>query len=87
MGKSAVADEIAEAAITWFARLRADDVSDRDRERFFAWLRAGPEHQQAFVEVLQLWEGMAVIKGMALEELAPFPPLAEFKRRVEQVRS
>ncbi len=87
MAESKVSDEIAEEAITWFARLRADDVSDRDRERFFDWLRLGREHQEAFVEILQLWEGLGVIRDMELGDLQPFPLVASYKRRAESVRS
>lgn len=79
-------DALINEAITWFARLRADDVSDRDRERFFDWLRSGTAHQQAFIEVLHLWEGLGVVREMTIEDLQPFPLVAEFKRRVEVAR-
>jgi len=87
MSQLEIPDELAEQAIVWFARLRADDVSAEDRRRFFEWLKEGRSNQQAFVEVLQLWEGLSVIADMNFEELRPFPPLADFKRKVEGLRT
>lgn len=87
MDKSNVPDEIADEAITWFARLRADDVSLTDREGFFQWLKISRVHQQAFVEVLHLWEGVSVLAGLDPDEIKRFPPVVEFKRRVELARS
>lgn len=39
----------------WIARLRAHDVTDRDRVRFVEWF-ADEANRQAFDEVLALWE-------------------------------
>ncbi|MDZ7684263.1 MAG: FecR/PupR family sigma factor regulator [Gammaproteobacteria bacterium] len=82
MGESAVTDEVAIDAITWFARLRADDVTARDRQRFFDWLRLGPEQGQAFVEVLQLWDDMAATRGLEIDDVAAFQPLTKVRPRV-----
>lgn len=87
MSQPEIPDEVAEEAIRWFARLRADDVSKDDRYNFFAWLKRGRLQQRAFVEILELWEGVAVVAGMDFEELRPFPPLAAFKRKVEGART
>jgi len=87
MSQFEIPDELAEEAIVWFARLRADDVSAEDRQRFFEWLKEGRPNQQAFVEVLRLWEGVSVVADMDFEELRPFPPLADFKRKVEGLRT
>lgn len=83
MDKSRVTDEMANAAIEWFARLRADDVSDGDRERFVAWLRDHRLHQVAFIEILRLWEDLAVVSTLDFEELQPFPMLWNEKERVK----
>lgn len=77
---------VADQAIEWFARLRADDVSSDDRASFFAWLKQGRENQRAFVEILELWEGLSVVADMDFDELTPFPPLAHYKRKVEAAR-
>lgn len=81
MNKSPVTEESINLAIEWFARLQASDVTDKERELFFNWLQQAEQHQQAFVEVLTLWEGMSVIKMMDFEELVPFPQLWDYKRR------
>ena len=86
MSRSIVSDDVADEAITWFARLRAEDVSERDRARFYAWLREGADRQQAFVEIVNLWEGLSVLRELELEELRPFPLVADFKRRAELAR-
>ena len=75
MQKEQVTDQMADVAITWFARLRADDVTADDRENFLAWLRLDRCHQMAFVEILNLWEDMSVVTMLEFDELQPFPLL------------
>ena len=75
MQKEQVTDQIADVAITWFARLRADDVTADDRENFIAWLRLDRCQQMAFVEILNLWEDMSVVSLLEFDELQPFPLL------------
>ena len=83
MGQTSVSSEIADIAIEWFVRLRASDVTEAERGNFFLWLRESCSHQQAFVEILQLWEGMVVVKHMNFDELRPSPELWSFKRELE----
>jgi transmembrane sensor len=52
-------DAPAREAIAWFNRLRADRVSDEDREAFAAWLQADTAHAAAFQEIEQLWRGLS----------------------------
>ena len=75
MQKEQVTDQMADVAITWFARLRADDVTADDRENFLAWLRLDRCHQMAFVEILNLWEDMSVVRMLDFDQLQPFPLL------------
>lgn len=49
-------DAIAEQAITWFARLRAEHISEDERKTFRAWCQANPLHRQAFDEISGFWE-------------------------------
>lgn len=49
-------DAIAEQAITWFTRLRRENVSVAEQQQFAAWYAASPTHQQAYDEVLTFWE-------------------------------
>lgn len=86
MTEARTSDQLADEAIAWFARLRADDVSAADRQRFFAWLKRGSAQQTAFVEILELWEGVAVVSSMDFEDLQEFPPLMVLKRRAEMAR-
>ena len=74
---------VSDQSIGWFVRLRAEDVTQEERDLFFGWLRAAREHQQAFVETLQLWESVAVVKQMNFDELKPFPQVWEYKKRLE----
>ena len=83
MNTSTVAKEINDSAIGLFVRLRAMDVTDTERKRFFDWLSAAREHQQAFVDILKMWEGLSIVKQMNFEELSPFPLLREFRREAE----
>jgi transmembrane sensor len=52
-------DPLAREAISWFNRLRADRVSEKDRHAFTAWLVHDPTHAQAFQEIEDLWNGLA----------------------------
>jgi len=46
-------------AIQWFNRLRADHVSDEDRNGFTDWLQSDPAHPQVFQEIEDLWNGLS----------------------------
>ena len=71
-----LAEELADKAIAWFVRLRADDILPAERNDFFLWLKEDREHQQAFIEIIKIWEGLAVIKDM--DELQCFPGIKQF---------
>lgn len=49
-------DRLFNEALAWFVRLRADAVSEADRQRCAAWRRRSSAHEQAFREVCALWE-------------------------------
>ena len=53
---------LTDEAIIWMVRLRADNVTVEDHDQFFAWLDLGLNHQQAFVEVLELWDSLAFLQ-------------------------
>ena len=48
-------DTVAEQATVWFARLRAEDVSELQRAQFATWLAAHPAHQQAYQDIEAFW--------------------------------
>jgi len=52
-------DPVAREAISWFNRLRADRVSEKDQRAFAAWLQRSPAHTQAFQEIEDLWRGLS----------------------------
>ncbi len=83
MENQSITDQAADAAIEWFVRLRAEDVTEAERGKFIAWLREAREHQQAFVETLQQWDDLAIVKRMRFEELRPFPQIWDFKKKLE----
>lgn len=64
-------DPIQRQAASWFARLRADDVSDSDRRRWQQWLARDPRHRTAYERIERLWSGLG--------EYAPHP---EIERRL-----
>ncbi|MCB1646916.1 MAG: FecR/PupR family sigma factor regulator [Pseudomonadales bacterium] len=78
-----MSDEIADQAITWFVRLRADNVTAAERQDFFSWLAADLHHQAGFLEIMQLWDDLSVVADMNFEELRPFPVIYEFKRKAQ----
>jgi transmembrane sensor len=47
--------DIAEHAIAWFARMRADHVSEQERAQFQAWLNANPAHAEAYRQIDRFW--------------------------------
>lgn len=47
--------ELTEQAIAWFVRLRAEDVSEEERQRFKQWLDQHPDHRLAYANVTKLW--------------------------------
>ncbi len=51
-------DRIARQAAQWFARLRADDVSESERSRWRHWLQADPAHRLAYERVERLWSSL-----------------------------
>jgi transmembrane sensor len=48
-------DDTEREASAWFARMNADDVTDDDRTRFEAWLRAQSCNAKAYAELSATW--------------------------------
>lgn len=42
--------QIVEQAAGWFAKLRAANIGEAEREEFFRWLMESPDHVQAYVQ-------------------------------------
>jgi transmembrane sensor len=49
-------DIIAEQAIQWFARLRGDQVSEKERNQFADWYQASEAHRHAYDDIGKFWE-------------------------------
>jgi len=53
-----VGDPVRHEAATWFARLRADDVSERERDQFQRWLIDDSRHRSAYERLEALWSSL-----------------------------
>jgi transmembrane sensor len=52
-----------ERAAYWFARLRADDCSERERRSFEAWLSESDAHRREYDRLYLMWEELDGLKG------------------------
>jgi len=75
-----VPDAVADQAIAWFARLRAENVSAKERAQFDDWLRAIPAHAEAYRQLERFWERPEL--GSVLAEM----PLSVSRRRPLHLR-
>lgn len=73
-------DSVTREAAAWFARLRADDVSEADRVRFRRWLEADPRHRDAYAGFERFWS--ATGEYAADEEVATAVHTAEIEAEV-----
>lgn len=64
-------------ALTWFARLRNENVSDREKQNFEAWRQAHPDHDKAYQLVVHTWQSNVL--DIALETFSAIPPAAKAK--------
>jgi transmembrane sensor len=56
------ADEVAATeAADWYARLRAENMSEIDAARFRAWIAADPAHRREFEAIDDFWDDLEVI--------------------------
>lgn len=58
-------EEIVEDAIVWVAKLDGDTVANKEKQAFFLWLDAAPEHQWAYEEISEAWsklKGLQAVK-------------------------
>ena len=57
-------EQACDAALSWVARLRSDDVSEQDRQSFALWLGEDPCHATAMDDALDLWDDLGVVRHM-----------------------
>ncbi len=60
---ASVGDPVRHEAAAWFARLRADDVSEREREQFQRWLADDDRHRAAYERMEALWSSLGAHAG------------------------
>ena len=77
--------DLEEQAITWFVRLRADNITDTERHRFEKWLADDPRHRATYQSVARLWEeqelALAVKKTAERMEMQALLKPAAVRRR------
>ena len=56
-------DPVRHTAAAWFARLRADDVSERERNEFQRWLTEEPRHRTVYEHLEMLWSDLGAHAG------------------------
>lgn len=62
-------EEVLDQAVTWVARLRADDVTVADKGAFSRWLTASEENKEAFDHTLSLWAHLEVVGQLPFDDL------------------
>lgn len=60
---ASVGDPVRREAAAWFARLRADDVSERERVQFQRWLADDDGHRVAYERLEALWSNLGAHAG------------------------
>src|ERR1700737_1616809 len=60
--KSSARDSLAAEAADWYARLRAENVSEIDAARFRAWIAGDPAHRREFEAIDEFWEDLNAIE-------------------------
>jgi transmembrane sensor len=60
---ASVGDPVRHEAAAWFARLRADDVSERERVQFQRWLADDSHHRSAYERLEALWSNLGAHAG------------------------
>ena len=59
--KNKLTDLDHERAAQWFARLRAEDFSEDERDQFESWLKADASHRAAFKEMEETWQDVGFL--------------------------
>ena len=56
-------DPVRHTAAAWFARMRADDVGERERREFQRWLAEEPRHRRVYEHLEMLWSDLGAHAG------------------------
>ena len=59
--KDKLTDQDLEQAAQWFARSRAEDFSEDEKDQFESWLKADVSHRAAFKEMKEIWQEAGIL--------------------------
>jgi transmembrane sensor len=57
-------NDIDEQAVTWFIRLKADNVSSEEKASFLSWLNQADSHRETFNEISKLWGDADLLQAL-----------------------
>lgn len=68
---------VLEEAANWIASLDSKTLDENGQIAFYDWLQAHPSHQNAYLEISELWAKSSCIKSMEhlveKSQVVPFP--------------
>ena len=73
-------ESVSDAALVWFTRLHAGDISQAEYRRFQIWRARSADHAQAFDNISGLWDDLDGLEDWALRELATEQPVKQVAR-------
>jgi transmembrane sensor len=62
--ESELNNDIDEQAVTWFIRLKADNVTSEEKASFLLWLNQADLHRETFNEVSKLWGDADLLQAL-----------------------
>lgn len=62
--ESELNNDIDEQAVTWFIRLKADNVSSEEKASFLLWLNQADLHRETFNEISKLWGDADLLQAL-----------------------
>ena len=79
-------DAVAEQAMTWFVRMRAESVSPAERVQFQVWQQANPLHRQLYSETAAFWDDADFNDELGAATLSPQVQRLTSPRRARSYR-
>jgi len=86
-----VSEGVLEQAANWIAVLDSQNLEDKQQIAFYDWLQQHPSHQQAYLELSELWAKSSCINSMEhlveTSKVLSFPshlPRPEFQTNIPQ---
>jgi ferric-dicitrate binding protein FerR (iron transport regulator) len=60
-----VSEEVLKQAANWIAVLDSNTLESEQQQEFLSWLQLYPSHQQAYIELSELWAKSSCIQRMS----------------------